>query len=182
MHTSTESVINQPMAEPFEQVELGVAYRNVPPVAKRSMDIGQDRLTQQIQQGKFRNRPLLEDHQEAKRIGRTIDASLLSTQHSGTCLMIEYAVDTRTDYGAKVAQQIRSGELPQVSLGHNMETGEVVELSIVTQGYRPGTQRIGMPKPVDQTVIFRASKIEALAQLAKDGNHSFWIYNKIRRG
>lgn len=60
--------------------------------------------------------------------------------------------------------------------GGIIETGNVEEMSVVSEGYRPGTQTMRLPRTLDQRPksqqdkrMFYASKAEALAMLAQDG-------------
>lgn len=158
------------------QVEIGVAYRNLPARAPRPVDIGRDTLERQIQSGVFAGKPVLDNHQQEARIGQVLDAWIAPTRSAGDVLMVEYEIDRRSERGRKIGDQVREGVLPHLSLGHNMETGNVEELSVVQEGYRQGTQTMRLPRTLDQRpktkqdkLMFYASKAEALAMLAQDG-------------
>lgn len=159
------------------QVEIGVAYRNIPARAPRPVDIGRDTLERQIQAGMFPGKPVLEDHKPEKRIGQVLDAWIAPTRSAGDVLMVEYEIDRRTARGREIGDKVRQGVLPHVSLGHDMDSGNVEELSVVDEGYRPGTQTMRLPRETGQMRprntqdkrMFYASKAEALALLAQDG-------------
>lgn len=159
------------------QVEIGVAYRNIPARAPRPIDIGRDTLERQIQAGLFPGKPVLEDHKLDKRIGQVLDAWIAPTRSAGDVLMVEYEIDRRTTRGREIGDKVRQGVLPHVSLGHDMTNGNVEELSVVDEGYRSGTQTMRLPRETGQMKpksthdkrMFYASKAEALALLAQDG-------------
>lgn len=124
----------------------------------------------------FASKPVLDNHKQEARIGQVLDAWIAPTKSAGDVLMVEYEIDRRLPRGREVGDQVRRGALPHLSLGHNMETGNVEELSVVSEGYRPGTQTMRLPRTLDQRPksqqdkrMFYASKAEALAMLAQDG-------------
>lgn len=160
----------------LRQIEIGVAYRNLPARAPRPADIGRDTLERQIASGVFASKPVLNNHRQEERIGQVLDAWIAPTKSAGDVLMVEYEIDRRLPKGREIGDQVRQGALPHLSLGHNMETGNVEEMSVVQEGYRPGTQTMRLPRTLEQRpkskqdkLMFYASKAEALAMLAQDG-------------
>lgn len=104
----------------LHQIEIGVAYRNLPACAPRPVDIGRDTLERQIQTGVFSGKPVLDNHKQEARIGQVLDAWIAPTKSAGDVLMVEYEIDRRLPRGREVGDQVRQGALPHVSLGHNM--------------------------------------------------------------
>ena len=127
----------------LRQIEIGVAYRNLPARAPRPVDIGRDTLERQIESGVFGDKPVLNNHRQEERIGHVLDAWIAPTKSAGDVLMVEYEIDRRLPKGREIGDRVKQGALPHVSLGHNMgkRSSRERERERLTRGCRNGIGR-----------------------------------------
>lgn len=135
--------------EEDSDVFTGIAYDDVPETTDRFVDLTTKDIQKNIDDGVFSGLPVYHEHanMDAKDpIGKAIGAVLVpSWRKDGSqkrVLMITYKLDRGIPGVGTFIDNVRSGVLPCLSLSHHAASKKISEVSVVSIGMRPGTNRL----------------------------------------